>query len=424
MELVLLSFAFLTLFLLVVWLPFFKQTKQTSSRNDNVRDETNVRLYHEHKKEIEKDFKEGGIDDENYQYLLAELDSSLLQDIEASETKADIAIGKEKNFSVLWPISLSVFIIAISVFMYNQGGHLTQIIQNPENNVQGTMSAEEMQAQREQETIAYLKTLQKRVQENQDDAEAWYNLGQTLVVVGEFDAAIKSFEHVVRIEGEHADLLGALAQSHYYKNKQKIDNTVQTYIDKALALDPSDATTNILLGMHNFLGENYQQAIINWQLVIDANKQGVNIAALKEATVEANRRIGLVSSANTGDQAAVMTGPQLTIKVSLSDEVAGQIAQGEERVVFVYAVPTTGQRMPLAAVKISTSDLPKIIVLNNSQAMSSANNLSSVKDVHIYAIASKLGGVGIKAGDYKAEKRGVAVKSTETISLVIDGLVE
>ena len=74
-----------------------KQEKQKSTSNDNVRDETNVRLYHEHKKEIEKDFKDGGIDDENYQYLLAELDSSLLQDIEASETKADIAIGKEKK---------------------------------------------------------------------------------------------------------------------------------------------------------------------------------------------------------------------------------------------------------------------------------------------------------------------------------------
>jgi cytochrome c-type biogenesis protein CcmH len=308
--------------------------------------------------------------------------------------------------------------------MYNQEGHFEQITQNPVNNAQQSMSAEQMQAQREKETIAYLKTLQKRVQENKDDAEAWYNLGQTLVVVGEFDAAIKSFEHVVRIEGEHADLLGALAQSHYYKNEQKIDETVQTYIDKALALDPSDATTNILLGMHNFLSENYQQAISNWQLVIAANKQGVNIAALKEAIVEANKRIGFPKSAASNQQSDTITGPQLKVNVSLSDEVAAQIAKGEDRVVFVYAIPTNGQRMPLAAVKIKTSDLPTVIVLNDSQAMSSANNLSSVEQVHLFAIASKLGGVGIKPGDYKAQKKDIAVTNTDTISLVIDGLVE
>ncbi len=421
MELVLISFAFLALLLLVIWLPFFKQEKQKSTSNDNVRDETNVRLYHEHKKEIEKDFKDGGIDDENYQYLLAELDSSLLQDIEASETKADIAIGKEKNFSVIWPIALSVFILAFSIALYDKEGHFDQITQMPADDAHQGMSAEQMQAQRQKETLAYIQKLQQRTKDNSDDAEAWYNLGQTFVVVGEFEAAIKSFEQVIRIEGDHADLLGALAQAHYYKNEQKIDDKVQLYIDKALALDPDDASTNILLGMHNFIAENYEQAISHWQRVITANKQGVNVAALKEAVVEANNRLGASKSTSPSDS---MAGPQLKVNVSLSDDIADKLANGEDRVVFVYAIPTNGQRMPLAAVKINTSDLPTVIVLNNSQAMSSANNLGSVEQVHIFAIASKLGGVGIKPGDYKAQKQDIAVSSDDTISLIIDSLVE
>jgi cytochrome c-type biogenesis protein CcmH len=433
MELVLISFAFLALLLLVVWLPFFKQQKQKSTENANVRDETNVRLYHEHKKEIEKDFKDGGIDDENYQYLLAELDSSLLQDIEASEIKVDIATGKEKKFSVIWPLLLSVFIITFSLYTYDNEGHFEQITQMPVNDAHQGMSAEQMNDQRQKETLAHIQTLQQRTKDNADDAEAWYNLGQTFVVVGQFDAAIKSFEQVIRIEGDHADLLGAIAQAHYYKNNQRIDETVQNYIDRALALDENDASTNILLGMHNFIAGEYQQAISFWQRVITANKQGVNIAALKEAVAEANNRLAGSgnSSANNStnndsvnDAPQVAEGPQLKVQVSLSDDMAEQLALGNDRVVFVYAIPTNGQRMPLAAVKIMASELPKMVVLSNSQAMTPQMTISSVEQVHLFAIASKLGGAGIKPGDFKAQQKDIAVNSTETISLVIDSLVD
>ena len=88
MEIVFILLVFIVTLLMVIWLPFFKQDKtqqraeQVATTQQGVRAQTNIDLYHEHKAEIEKDFKEGGIDEENYQYLLAELDNSLLQDIE------------------------------------------------------------------------------------------------------------------------------------------------------------------------------------------------------------------------------------------------------------------------------------------------------------------------------------------------------
>ena len=108
----------------------------------------------------------------------------------------------------------------------------------------------------------------------------------------------------------------------------------------------------------------------------------------------------------------------------MSNNIIAQLADQDDRVVFVYAVPTNGQRMPLAAVKMKASDLPSVIVLNNSQAMSAANTLGSVKTAHVYAIASKNGGVGIKSGDYKAEALNVDVNRVEVLELVVDKLVE
>jgi cytochrome c-type biogenesis protein CcmH len=426
MEFLVIGLIFLILLLLIVWRPFFKQKTEDVRVDSSLRDETNIRLYHEHKKEIEKDYGEGGIDEENYQYLLAELDNTLLQDIESTSTEEKATTKVSKTYSPLWPLGLSVFIIIFSVALYNKQGNYKALTELPVGHgQQEAKSQEEMLKQREIEAMAHIEKLQQHIDSNPDDSEAWYNLGQTYVAVGGFDEAVIAFNRVIKIEGEHADILGAIAQALYYKNDQQISAQVQEYIDKALTLDINDPSTNILLGMHSFIGENYQKAITHWQRVIDANNQGVNITALKEAVAEAKNRLGIsVDNSPQKPQNEQGSGPQLKVNVSLSADIAKQLAQGEDRVVFIYAVPTNGQRMPLAAVKMKTSDLPTVVVLNNSQAMTSENNLSSVEKVHIYAIVSKQGGVGIKSGDYKAEALGIDVNRSEILELVVNNLVE
>lgn len=435
MEIVLILLAFIVMLLLVIWQPFFKQDRNqkkadvVSSAQKGVRDQTNIDLYHEHKAEIEKDFSDGAIDEENYQYLLAELDNSLLQDIESA--KHGVTLPNDvKPFSVTWPIILSLFIIVFSVGLYIKQGTLEALMTEPvasHANENGQVSSEQQAQNRQEEMLAYINNIQQHLEASPDDGEAWYNLGQTYIGVGKFDAAIAAFEQVIRIEGEHADLLGAIAQASYYRNNQQIDAQIQGIIDKALALDINDPSTNILLGMHNFIAQEYQQAITYWQRVIDAKKQGVNIVALQEAVVEAKSRLGISASPSEGEgssQQVVAAGPQLKVSVSLSDDIIEQLAQGEDRTVFVYAIPTDGKRMPLAALKLMASDLPKVVTLSDSNAMSPQSNLSSVSKVHIYAIVSKQGGAGIKAGDFKAEVHNISVDSRDVISLVVDNLVE
>ncbi len=420
MEFILISLIFLILLLIIVWRPFFKQSSQTSTIEKNLRDQTNVQLYHEHKQEIEKDYGEGSIDKESYQYLLAELDNTLLQDIETSSQDKQEKPNSTRQYSILWPIGLSAFIVFFSVLLYNKQGSFKVLTEfSSEHSKQESMSAEQMQRQRQNQALAHIEKLQKYVEANPTDGQAWYNLGQTYVAVGNFDKAVDAFQQVIDIEGEQADLLGAIAQALYYENDQQLNSTVQEYIDRALTIDVNDPSTNILLGMHNFISQDYQQAITYWQRVIDLNKPGVNNAALKQAVAEAKNRLNIPQ-----ESLQSLSGPQIKISVSLTDTIANQLAKGEDRVVFVYAVPTNGQRMPLAAVKLKASDLPTVVVLNNSQAMSSEHTLASVEKVHVYAIVSKLGGVGIKSGDYKAEARDVLVNSETTLELVVNHLVE
>jgi cytochrome c-type biogenesis protein CcmH len=429
MEFLIISLIFIILLLSMIWRPFFSQKKSPVEVEGKLRDETNVRLYHEHKAEIEKDYQEAKIDEENYQYLLAELDNTLLQDIENTESTVSKNSANNKTYSPFWPLGLSLFVVFFSFLVYQQQGNFWSIIES--SVTQGSSGTQQSaNSQKQNQALAYVNKLKQQIEANPNDSEAWYNLGQTYVAIGGFTEAIAAFKQVVAIEGEHADLFGAIAQALYYQNQQKITVEVQEYIDRALALDVNDASTNILLGMHNFIAENFQGAISYWQIVINANNPGVNINALKEAVTEARYRLNENASAGLkqpnikSNGNTTNAGPQLKISVSLSDEVVAQLANQDDRVVFVYAVPTNGQRMPLAAVKMKASDLPSVIVLNNSQAMSPANTLSSVKNAHVYAIVSKEGGVGIKSGDYKAEALNIEVNRSDTLELVVDKLVE
>jgi cytochrome c-type biogenesis protein CcmH len=424
MEFLVISLIFIILLLSMIWRPFFSQKKSPVEVEGKLRDETNVRLYHEHKAEIEKDYQEAKIDEENYQYLLAELDNTLLQDIENTESTASKNSANNKTYSPFWPLGLSLFVVFFSFLVYQQQGSFLSITEP--SLTQGSSETQQNGNSQQNQALAQINQLKNYIENNPQNGEAWYNLGQSYVAIGGFTEAISAFKQVVAIEGEHADLYGAIAQALYYQNQQKITAEVQEYIDRALALDVNDASTNILLGMHNFIAENFQGAISYWQIVINANNPGVNINALKEAVTEARYRLNenTTDGLKQLDSNNNISGPQLKINVSLSDGVIAQLAEQDDRVVFVYAVPTNGQRMPLAAVKLKASDLPDVIVLNNSQAMSPANTLSSVKNAHVYAIVSKEGGVGIKSGDYKAEALNVDVNRSDTLELVVDELVE
>jgi cytochrome c-type biogenesis protein CcmH len=419
MELIFIIIAFLLLILAVIWAPFIKQQESNISIDDTQRDETNVRLYHEHKAEIEKDFKQDNIDDENYQYLLTELDNTLLQDMENQDL--DNTPQDTKAMGIAWPVGLSVFILAFSFYLYGEIGTYEKLT---------TMTAQapmQQSANPEQQAINEIKQLMDLTKTEPENSDAWYRLGQSLVTVSEFDGALKAYNQVLRIEGPQADVYGAKAQAIYYKNEQQIDSTVQGFIDQALTLDPNDPSTNILLGMHNFIAGNYEVAISHWQRVVDSDKKNVNKQALIEVIDEAKARLAnpdaTIAEKTKSETTAV--GPQLTVNVKLSDEILEKLSQENDKTVFIYAISsdTSRGRMPLAAVKILTSDLPITVVLNDSRAMTPQAKLSDVDTVHIYAVVSAKGGAGINSGDYKAELNNVAVNTTEPLNLVVSNQV-
>lgn len=420
-ELIILIVTLLLLILVVLWGHFLSVKNIPMVAKDSQRDDANIQLYYEHKAEIERDYQQGSLDEESYQYLLAELDNVLLQDMSASQSNSIDSTSKAKSFHILWPITLSLFILIFSFTHYTYSGAYEQLMQPQVSN----QNPPEHDSGIDESKVEAMRALKELTEKEPENSNAWYSLGQAFVAMGEYEKALEAFEQVLNIEGEQADIIGAQAQALYYANNQKITPEVQTYIDKALALDPKDASTNILLGMHNFMQQAYSAAITHWQLVVDSHAQNVNVEALNQAIAEAKNRLSLTGNkeALTTEQTLSSDSPQLQLHITLSDDILEKLSQGADKTVFIYAVPATGGRMPVAAVKIKASDLPAQVVLDNTRAMSPQANLSSVDAVNIYAVVSNQGSVGMKSGDYKAEKINVDVNTNGLIELTIDTVI-
>lgn len=400
--------------LLIVWRIFTVPHNTIGAENENIRQETNITLYHEHLSQLNNDLAEGSIEQDSYVQLKAELDKTLLQDAKLSHN----SVVEKQQKSWLWPVAIAFAIVSFSLYSYMILGAYPQL-NSPtainENEAHSELNPEQM-------LVFRLQQLQREVKNDPTNSQAWFSLGQAYISAGEFDNAIEAFDRVMKQVGEHAELLGPKAQAMYYKNNQQINGDIQTVIDKALALDSLDASTNILLGMDSFSNRDFAKAVKYWETVLNSGRPGISPQALMGAVEEAKNQLRMsnddTSLAGGADEIDPSL-PRLMVNVSLADNVQKALASGEDKTVFIYAIAADGPRMPLAAVKIKASDLPINIVLDDEQAMTPQMRLSSVDKVHIYAVVSMQGSVGIKSGDFKAQALNIDTQEKNAIKMEI-----
>ena len=111
------------------------------------------------------------------------------------------------------------------------------------------------------------------------------------------------------------------------------------------------------------------------------------------------------------------TATALKVTVSLSPALAKKAAPDD--VVFIFARPTSGPRMPLAIVRKQVRDLPVTVALDDSQGMSPQMKLSTVPEVVVVARVTKSGMADARDGDLEGVSAPVA-SGTKAISISID----
>lgn len=405
--------------LLMIWLPHFRQQKLIRAEEAGVRNKTNVELFNERLAILEKELEDELLDEKEFEALKQELEVSLLQDMKQGQDESLSVQAKPKG--ILWPAIMSVAVIAVAGYSYMKLGAydaLEYMQNNPQaNNPHAGMTEEQMIAQQ-------IEMMEAQTKAQPDDSQLWFNLGHAYTSAGRYDEAIGAFDKVIELVGEHAELLGPKATAMYYKNNQTMTPEIQAIVDQSLAKDPKDPSTLLLVGMNAFFTADYDKAIQAWETLLTSDRQDIDRASVNNAIQTAKMRMAAESGEmpNDSNHTAMMAGDDqtVTIEVSISPELQDQVASTD--MLFVFARSTEGEKVPLAATKISAKALPAKVVLDNSTSMGGSLKLSDAKNVEIIAVLSKHGSVRPQSGDLKGQLASVPVGDTAT--LVLDTQVQ
>ncbi|MCG9698486.1 c-type cytochrome biogenesis protein CcmI [Shewanella sp. Isolate11] len=408
---------FIALFVLVslvlIWLPHFRQQKMLQAEEAGVRKATNLELFNNRLATLEKELEEELLDQSEFDSLKKELEISLLQDMKQGEDES--LVNKVKPKGMLWPSLMSVVIIGLSGYLYSHLGAYENLDKAVPDNPHAGMDASQIMAQR-------IGMMEAQLKSEPENSQLLFSLGHAYINANRFDDAVKSFDKAMELVGTHAELLGPKATALYYKANQRMTPQVKAIVDQALALDPEDPSTLLLVGMDAFFTANYQDAINAWQTILDSSRSDVDRSAIINAIDSAKMRMNTASGEMPQDAThqQAMTAKTVTVDVSIAPELAEQVNGSD--MLFIFARNTEGPKVPLAATKVSAKSLPVTITLDDSTNMGGNAKLSDAKNVEVIAVLSKHGSVKAQPGDIQG--RIEAVKVGSTAKLVLDTQVQ
>lgn len=401
--------AILAVALIIIWWPYFRNTKLQVSEVNN-RSVANKQSYQHSLDKLSLQLEEQRINEEEYDSLKTELARKLIQDEATQEQQ--LSVGKR---TIIWPVLASLLTVGLTIPMYLKLGNSEQL------KIAANTKQQPAQSQ-EQQIATVIKNMEEGVAKDPANTQLLFQLAHTYISVGNFSKAINAFDTLIGSEGEHAEFIGPKAQAMYYQNQQQMNEEIKALTDRALELDPQNSATLILLGMDSFVTSNYSQAIVFWQQVLNSKRPGVDTAAIESALEEAKSRLALTGEAMPELPKAPVSGASIKLNVSVSESLVGKY--NNDQTVFVYAVPAQGPRMPLAAMKLTVGELPIEIVLNDTMAMTPAAKLSNHEIVQLFAVISQSGSAGINPGDLRGLISSADVNAEDTYQLIIDTVIE
>ncbi len=380
------------------------------------RDQQNIVIAKERLAELQSEQEAGSLTENEFEQAKLELEQGLVLDL---GEKANTESGVSGRQAGLWAlVGSAVLVCLLTVGIYMQIGAPQML--NPGSPAGERTAADGKKMPSVEEMVTALTA---RLEQAPDDSQGWYLLGRTYMVMNEFDKAVGSFERLYQLVDDQPSVMLALADATSMSNGGDLTGRPTDLIRKAIVLAPDDPTALWLAGMAEDQAGEHQLAIDHWNKL-----QGL----LPDDPDSLQRVMGLIEGARAklGDATTNapkpspngISKPGLRLLVSVAEPLISRV--DPNATLFVYARATNGSKMPLAAVRLTASDLPAEVLLDDSTAMAPSMKLSSRSEVLVGALLSSGGSASAAPGDLRGEVSPVKVGAEQPVELVIDLLVE
>ena len=360
----------------------------------------NASVYRAQITDLDFEHQSGHISAQEWQQTRDELSQRLLEDTSVGDDP-----GARKEKPALWTallIGLTLPVASLSMYLWVGEPQALQ-----------AMATEPPEKAMQAELSGMAQTLAKKLEANPDNQEGWVMLGRSYRTLEKYDNAVSAYDRALKLSAddnlklERAEVLALKAQGNF-------DGEPWNVIREILKKDPQQKGALLLAGSASYAHDKYADALRYWQ---QARKllaaDHPDVPSLEGAIATAQNKLGLpltpatslpqapAAASGAGATASVSTGAQaglnITGRISLAAALKDKASPTD--MVYVYASPANGDRMPLAIFKSTAAKLPLNFTLDDSTAMLPERKLSGAGEVILKARISKSGNAIPQSGD-------------------------
>lgn len=368
-----------------------------------------VILFKNNTEQLASEKNEGLISDLDYQSLYNDQARDLIETAQRLET---VATKTSSLNGFVWLGLISIPLLSFAMY-YSTGAYPDYKISHSLNKLQQSESPEQYTHR-----LGNIKaTIEKRLEQRSDSIEYRLLLAQFAMTKENFSEALSHYSVIAELLPEDAQAQAYYAQALYLAQGRIVNAQVAAALDKTLQLDPFQVTALGMVGIISFESGDFQGATDAWQKLLAVTEPSSQRGQMiQKGLAEAKQQLALQQAVSGEKEVAAEQqdllikqtandSPGISIQLSIDNTLLQSLDQNYS--LFVYAKAETGPLMPLAVKRLTVADLPLIVTLDDSTAMTPNFTLSKFDRVIVGARISKAGTAIAQEGDITIEIKGV-----------------
>ena len=408
----------LLLTLLVVFALIWPLRGRAVATGQSVR-QLSAQVYRDRLDELNADLSTGRLEAETYAALKLELDRGVLADAatNARTTQPAAVPGSVRPLALILLLAVPVLTFGLYLGHFLHAGVTTDLNNQLalRSSIDAALAGQEPDANSRNTSLQdFMRALQRRVQAEPGNADAWMTLGLGFLQAKDFDPAKVALARAAELKPEDIPVVMTYVQATIMTQQGAMDPVARGMLGRILREQPEHQGALLMLGMGNLrAGEREQAYAVLSQLqalrAVEAQRDGGSRDS------EADQRIAsLIAEAGQGEQAAVAG---LDVEVTLAADAARKLPA--EAALFIFARTPSGPPMPVAVIRRPITQFPLRVTLTDADSLQSERLLSAQKDLVLQAKISMTGNATPAADDWQAVPVPVAEKNTGLIRLRI-----
>lgn len=362
----------------------------------------NAKVYRDQIADLDREHESGHISDTEWQQSRDELSMRLLEDTSAQ----DDPVAKQEKPALWTAVLVAVALPLSAVGMYMWVGEPDAL--NP-------MAVQSNDKVDPTQLLQMAESLAQKLNDKPDNLQGWVMLGRTYRTLEKFDASVQAYDRALKLSADD-DLKLERVEVLAMKSQGNFEGEPWNVIRDILQRDPQNYGALLMAGSASYSHEKFADALKYWQ---QARKplaaDNPDVPGLDEAIASVQQKLGMPAQVAKGPSAqmnaaqtpaaapsantsgAASTGLTVSGQVAIAEALKGKVKPSD--VVFIYATPANGERMPLAIFKTTVAQLPLAFTLDDSTAMTPERKLSGAGEVWVKVRVSKSGNAMPQSGD-------------------------